>query len=145
MTKNKRYLGIDYGTKKLGIALSDDQGKVAFPREVVPNDHLLFPYLDELCQRENIAEIVIGESKNLSGEPNPLQHEILSFTHRLEKITGLFANLEPEYLTTRQAMMIQGRNKMTDASAAALILQSFLDRLNNRKSKESKKDGKKKS
>jgi putative Holliday junction resolvase len=126
----KRYLGIDYGTKKLGIALSDGEGKVAFPKEVVPNDHRLLQHIEELCVRENVAEIVIGESTSLSGKNNPLQNEILEFTHRLEAVTELFVNLEPEYLTTRQAIATQGRNDMTDASAAALILQSFLDKDN---------------
>jgi putative Holliday junction resolvase len=130
-TPNKRYLGVDYGTKKLGIAISDAEGKVAFPKEVVPNDHRLFKYFEDLCMRENVTEIVVGESKNLSGAPNPVQNEILNFVHRLEKITELIVNLEPEYLTTRQAIVLQGRNDMTDASAAALILQSFLDRKNN--------------
>lgn len=132
---SKRYLGIDYGTKRIGISLSDQDGKVAFPREVLPNDHLLFPVLEELCEKENVAEIVVGESMNFSFEPNPIQSEILKFTHDLEKRTGLFVHLEPEYLTTRQAIMLTGRNKMKDASSAALILQSFLDRNNNKKKK----------
>lgn len=130
MAKGK-YLGIDYGTKKLGIAVSDDGGRIAFPKEVAPNDHLLLPRIEEICEKENIFEIVVGESKNLSGEPNPLQHKILDFVHTLEKRTELPVSLEPEYLTTRQALNIQGPNKMTDASAAALILQSFLDKAEN--------------
>lgn len=130
--EKKRYLGIDYGTKKLGIAISDDEGRVAFPKEVVPNDHLLLPHIEELCEKEDIAEIVVGESKNLKGEPNPLQHAILQFVHTLEKRTERTVELEPEYLTTRQALTIHNPGKMIDASAAALILQSFLDKRNNK-------------
>lgn len=128
----RRFLGIDYGTKKVGLAISDDRAKVAFPKEVAPNGHRLLADLEQMCADENIAEIVVGESKNLSGKNNPIQSEILKFTHDLERRTELEVHLEPEYLTTRQAVMLNGeRNAMTDASAAALILQSFLDKTQN--------------
>ena len=52
-----RYLGIDYGSKRVGIAISDASGKIAFPREVLPNDKNLLTRIADLCAKEKVEAI----------------------------------------------------------------------------------------
>ena len=56
-----KYIGIDYGTKRIGIALSDDEGSFAFPKEIVPRDKA-FAYICTLLEDKNIGGIIIGYS-----------------------------------------------------------------------------------
>ena len=63
----KRYMkkmGIDYGSKKIGVALSDDGGTMAFPHEVVPNNSEFLGYIKNLVEDIGVTEIVIGHSLN---------------------------------------------------------------------------------
>lgn len=121
-----RYLGIDYGTRRVGIAISDEAGEFALPFSVLPNDKKLLTAIATICREKNIGAIVVGESKNFSGEDNPVQEKINQFKKELEKATGLPIELEPEFFTSAEAARLQGRNNKLDASAAALILKSFL-------------------
>ncbi len=126
----KRFLGIDYGTKRVGLALSDEEGLIAFPYAVIPNEGL-FENIKNICSKENIGAIIIGESRNFDGAPNPVMKKILPFKKKLEENLGLPVFLEPEFLTSKQARNIQEGSAMTDASAAAIILQSYLDKKKN--------------
>ncbi len=119
----KKYLGIDVGTKKTGIAVSDDGGTVAFPVAT----HLTETVEDAIlayCKERAISEVVVGESYNLKGEKNKVMIVIHKIVSSLEK-QGLVVHYEPEYYSTKQTKRL-GRG--TDAEAAAVILQSFLDR-----------------
>ena len=128
-----RFLGIDYGTKRVGLALSDEDGHLAFPKSVLSNTDNLIDEIKEICVEENISGVVIGESRDLDGTPNPLMKDIEIFMEQLKKEIDIPLYLEPEFFTSYQAQKIQGKNKMLDASAAAIILQSFLDKENNKK------------
>ena len=123
-----RYLGIDYGTKRVGISLSDVEGMMAFPNSVMQNTPTLLEDILSLCDKEEVSEVVIGESKNLDGTPNPLMTYIEEFIKNWKKKTTILISTEPEFLTSHQAQKIQGKNNMLDASAATIILQSYLDR-----------------
>lgn len=125
---NRRLLGIDYGTKRVGIAVSDEDGRMAFPKTVLQNDTYLLGSITELCEEEKVQGIVLGESRDYKNNPNPLLDGIILFKERLARATGLSVYLEPEFMTSAQAAHIQGKKADIDASAAALILQSFLDR-----------------
>lgn len=124
----KKYLGIDFGSKRVGLATSDDLGTMAFPHSVISNDKNLLEEIEKIIKKENITDIVIGESKNFAGEPNKIMVEIEKFKNLLAGETKLNVFLEPEFMTSSQAELIQGKNSMHDASAAAIILQSFLDK-----------------
>ena len=126
-----RFLGIDYGTKRVGLALSDDDGQLAFPKSVLNNTKDLATDIKKTCVEENISGVVIGESRDLDGTPNPLMEDIEIFMEQLKKEVDIPLYLEPEFFTSYQAQKIQGKNNMIDASAAAIILQSFLDKENN--------------
>jgi len=123
-------LGIDYGTKKVGIAISDDGGAVAFPFGVFPNDNQLTAVIQEICTKENISTVILGESLDFSGQPNPVMKKIFAFKKTLEEKFSLSVFLEKEFLTSKQARNIQEDSALTDASAAAIILQSWLDKNN---------------
>ena len=123
-----RYMGIDYGTKRVGVAVSDATGAMAFPKTVLKNDDKLLSELSELVDEYEVKAVVIGHSIDKNDAPNQIQSAINEFIGDLTMQVGLPVHLEPEQYTTQAALRIQGRNDQTDASAAALILNSFLQR-----------------
>ena len=127
-----RYMGIDYGKKRVGVAISDEDGKMAFPREVLPNDAKLLARIKKLCEEQKIVTIVLGESNDFKGQPNKIMKDIEPFKIDLWEETGLPVEYELEYLTSHQVENIFGKTKMLDASAASIILQSYLDRINSK-------------
>ncbi len=142
-----KYLGIDYGTKKIGLAVSDERGKIAFPKEIIKNDNTLFEKLSHIIQDEGIEKIVIGKSLNLSGSENALQKDIRLFIKKLktffdgeiieqdERMSSIAArghlygkgNIANEHWSRRSN---QKRRDAVDAGAAAVILQRYLDKNN---------------
>lgn len=127
-----RHLGIDYGTKRVGLALTDEAGMMAFPHGVVPNSPKLLDVIVALITEKSVSVVVIGQSLNRDGKPNVVQAAIEGLVLDLTLATGLPVHLEPEQYSTQAAIQLQGRNSETDASAAALILDSYLIRRNNK-------------
>ncbi len=123
-----RLLGIDYGSKRVGIALSDDQGLMAFPKTVLPNDGELISAIETLVTTEGVTQIVIGHSRDREGNDNPIHQAVTEFVGDLTLAVGLPIILEPEQYTTQEAIRFTGRNDETDASAAAIILNSYITR-----------------
>lgn len=128
MLSHMRKMGIDYGTKRVGVALSDESGTMAFPHNVIANDAGLVGALEVIIEEQQVDEIVIGHSLGRDGEPNPVHAEVESLITDLTLAVGLPVHLEPEQYTTQAAVREQGRNDKTDAAAAALILESYLAR-----------------
>jgi putative Holliday junction resolvase len=129
-----KYLAIDYGTKRIGIATSDDEGTMAFPLMVVQNGKHSLVEIADLCVSERVGGIVVGESINFQNEHNEIMKEVEPFALALGERTGLPVSYMNEVLSSQEAMHIQGDNEHNDASAAAIILQCFLDREANRAS-----------
>ena len=123
-----RKMGIDYGHKKVGIALSDEGGLMAFPHDVWPNDSELLKKIGSLVEEKDVAEIVIGHSLSKTGEANKIHTQAEALITDLTLHLGLPVHLEPEQYTTQQAIRFQGRNDKTDAAAAAIILDSYITR-----------------
>ncbi|MDB5189141.1 MAG: Holliday junction resolvase YqgF, putative holliday junction resolvase [Parcubacteria group bacterium] len=128
-----RYLGIDYGTKKIGLAFSDEEGTMGFPFDIVPNDSQLSDALSLLIEKEHIGGIVIGESRDFAGNLNPIADPARALGEELMERTGVPVHYEPEMLTTQEARRdFEGvhshKRGDVDSSAAALILTSYLDR-----------------
>lgn len=121
-----RYLGIDYGTKRVGLALSDEAGMMAFPHKVLPNTPSLLKEIEAIITEKEVGEIVIGHSLDKNQQPNKVQGAIEDLLTDLTLATGLPVHLQPEQFSTQAALQIQGRNDMTDAAAATLILDSYL-------------------
>ncbi len=126
-TRGMRLLGIDYGSKRIGLALSDDKGLMAFPHSVVPNDKNILVAIGEIVRRSDVRVIVVGDSKDYKGEPNKIMLHVNPFVVELRKL-GYKVMFELELLTSHQAAHFQGKTAMTDASAASIILQSYIDR-----------------
>jgi putative Holliday junction resolvase len=130
MLSHMKRLGIDFGSKKIGIALTDDSGSMAFPHAVIPNDAEYFTYIEKLIQERGVEEVVIGHSLNNKGEPNKIHAAVEVFVTDITLAIGIPVHLEPEQYSTRQASHIQGKTNLTDASAAAVILDSFITKQN---------------
>ena len=129
-----RHLGIDFGTKKVGLALSDEAGTMGFPHAIVPNDSRLVEEVAALIGREAVGAVVIGESLDFSGQENPVAAHARTFAEALAARTGITPVFEPEMLTTQEARRdFEGvrTHGAVDASAAALILTSYLSRHGN--------------
>ncbi|MBI2054499.1 MAG: Holliday junction resolvase RuvX [Candidatus Sungbacteria bacterium] len=124
-----KYLGLDYGRARVGVAVSDDEGKMAFPRSVLLSqpEEKLFKSLAEISEAEKIKTIVLGMPPAMPDVDQSLAGEIKEFSRKLREL-GMEVLFENEMFTTRIAEAHS--KKDTDASAAALILQSFLDRKN---------------
>jgi putative Holliday junction resolvase len=136
-----RFLGIDYGKKRVGIAISDENSRLAFPKEILDNGSDLFQKIQDLIEKESIDEIVIGESLDLSGSENKIMLDIKDFFARLFSL-GKPVHLQKEFMTSVEARGREGKeknnarkikkleSKKIDDSAAALILQRYLDKIN---------------
>jgi len=127
-----RYMGIDYGTKKLGIAFSEEGGTMAFPYDVLKNDEKLLDTLEKLIAEREVGEVVVGHSLNADGSDNVVQGAINEFIGDLTLRAPIPVHLEPEQYSTQEAMRLQGKNEKTDASAATIILGSYLTKLTNK-------------
>jgi putative Holliday junction resolvase len=121
-----KFMGIDFGTKRVGVSLSDEGGKLAFPYVVLDNDKHLIKRLAEIIKTELVSGVVIGEPLNNQGKPNAIMGDINNFKDKLEAETGIKACFEREFFSSVEAEKIQGRVAKKDASAAAIILQRFL-------------------
>ena len=122
-----RFLGVDYGTKRIGVAISDQNGTLAFPKEIIQNDKDTFHKLEYLVKKENIKEIVVGESVDFSGKLNVLSGRIEVFILELKEKFNLPVHKQKEFLTSVEARRYRTKPGHVDASAAALILQRYLD------------------
>lgn len=126
--ENSRIVGIDYGKKRIGIAFSDESREFAFPHDVFLNKEGVLEEVIEFLKVNNTDVVVVGESKNFEGGDNKIMVEARKFVETL-RAAGMTVIYEPELFSTMQAERLQGRRDDIDASAAAVILQSYLDRL----------------
>jgi putative Holliday junction resolvase len=123
-----RMLGVDFGTKRIGLALSDESGRFAFPHSVIENNSRAVAVVVGICKKEDISKIVMGESLNFKGEKNAVMTEIEKFVESLRGEVRIPIEFQNEVLTSREASRVQGDNDMNDASAAALILKHYIDK-----------------
>jgi len=122
-------MGIDYGHKRVGVAFTDDAGLMAFPHSTLENNAKLLTSLIALIEEKKVSEIVIGLSLGRDGAPNTIHSKVEELIGDLTLHAGLPIHLEPEQYTTQEAIRFQGRNDKTDASAAAIILNSYITRI----------------
>lgn len=143
-----RTLGIDFGSRNVGLSLSDEHGKIAFPHGVVTNDSSLEDTLTTLIRQKKVQRIVVGESRDFLGNPNPIMKKAKQFADSLADRTKLTVEYEPEVLTTVQALKARMGNEKPvakphrkesvlsggghfDDTAATFILQHYLERKRN--------------
>jgi putative Holliday junction resolvase len=139
-----RFLGVDYGERRIGLALSDPSGTIAQPLPALLRRRGKRPPLARLlalAQEHDVTAFVVGLPLDLKGEEGPRAAEVRRFAERLGARSGLPVHLRDERLTTVRAerllreMGISPSEERTaaraDTLAAALILQGFLDARSN--------------
>jgi putative Holliday junction resolvase len=133
-----RYLGLDVGNRRIGVAVSDELGLTAQPVLTLERRHNLredLRSLARLCRRFGVAGIVVGNPLHLTGEVSSQAAKTQAVAASLGELTGLPIHMWDERLTTHEAHRIlyeagharQTHRKVVDQVAATLILQSFLD------------------
>lgn len=127
-----KYLGIDFGTKKVGFAQSDDEGRIAFPLMISPNDGQLLKDTLELIRAMKFSTIVIGESVDQKGKLNPIAKEARMFGKNIEDACDVQIVFEKEWYSTVEARKQPGKggDHDVDDQAAAIVLQRYLDKVN---------------
>jgi putative Holliday junction resolvase len=133
-----RFLGIDYGTVRIGLALSDPTGTLASPLPFLENQspQQVTNALSELIQTHQIAGLVIGLPRNMDGTYGPSAQKVRDFIAQIQKSISLPVTQIDERLTTAQAskqlsgigLNQKDLRKKIDSSSACLILQQYLDR-----------------
>ncbi|MCQ2118792.1 MAG: Holliday junction resolvase RuvX [Bacteroidales bacterium] len=135
-----RKVGIDYGRKRVGVAVSDPLGIFASPLETVPAAKII-DYLKSYAQRESVTQFVVGYPVNMDNTPSEAAADVDVFLKQLKKaFPDTPVTLEDERFTSVLAhrAMIDGGMKASDRRdknsvdkiSAAIILQSCLDRTN---------------
>lgn len=122
-----KFLGIDYGASKVGLAIGDSETRMAFGYGTLNNDKNFLQKLAEIIERENISKVVIGATNLETGFPSG------RLGNRISKLTGVEVEYQDEMFTTQQAQRnliekgVKGIKKYDDQEAARLILQGWLD------------------
>ena len=132
-----RILGIDFGEKRIGLALSDPLGFTAQGLETLERKNIkqVIAHIAELVKKSEVGEIVIGLPINMDGSRGSKSEEVMKFVPELEKAAGVRVTTWDERLTSREAsrLMIEeglSRKKQranSDRLAATLILQNYLE------------------
>ena len=137
-----RIMGLDFGSKTVGVAVSDPLGITAQPIEIVrrKSENKLrqtLARIEELIREYQVTQLVLGLPKNMNNTVGDRAEKSLAFKEMLERRTGLPVVMWDERLTTVEAnrALMEGnvrreeRGKYVDALAAVLILQGYLDRI----------------
>lgn len=136
-----RILGLDYGSKTVGVALSDATCLIAQPLETIERKQenklrQTYARIETLVVEHDVDKIVLGLPKMMNNTEGPRVQATREFAANLERRTGLPIIFEDERLTTVEAnwileetgVCVSGRKEHIDKMAAAIILQSYLDR-----------------
>jgi len=134
-----RLLGIDYGTRRIGVALSDEGARLAFPHATIASDKKSIAEIKAIVDRYDVGKIIVGESKDFKMKDNRLMEDVTFFVEELKTQTKLPVELHPEFMTSMQASKThfqmserykdRGIQKATnlDAQAATIMLQHYID------------------
>jgi putative Holliday junction resolvase len=136
-----RLLGIDYGTKRTGIALSDEGGRVAFPHCTLSTNNQLVTEIQNIVEEYKVEKIVMGESKNFAMQDNLLMFQIRECKADLEDAISVPIEMHTEFMTSSQVASEhfgaikndtragdkERQVKNIDARAASVMLQGYID------------------
>jgi putative Holliday junction resolvase len=134
-----RVLALDHGTKRVGLAISDEMGMIAQPLTFLPAEPIarLFEGVKKVIAEKNVEQILVGIPRNMDGSYGPAAEKARKFIEQLKGTVTIPIRTWDERLTSAQANrdMIQGglrreeRKLKADQTAAAILLQSYLDSL----------------
>lgn len=132
-----KVMGLDYGDRRIGVAVSDAFGWTAQGLEVIERrgDNSELGKIAYLIRDLEIGEVVVGLPKNMNGTVGPRGEICIEFANQLKELLGLPVHLWDERLTTRSAeralleadVSRKKRKQVVDKLAASLILQNYLD------------------
>jgi putative Holliday junction resolvase len=132
-----RVLAIDHGTKRVGLAISDETRTIAQPLEFVPAEPAakLLQRLQAMVAERNVSQVLVGLPRNMNGTYGPAADKVREFVAALEKVLTVPVKTWDERLTSAQAnrflietgMRREKRKERVDQTAAAILLQSYLD------------------
>lgn len=132
-----RYLALDHGTRRIGVAVSDELKMIAQPLEYIPTEpfEALLVRLKQLIAEKEVEKIFIGMPRNMDGSYGPAAQKVQEFIEALKPEIAVPMQTLDERLTSAQAnrVLLQGnvrradRKQKVDAMAAAILLQSYLD------------------
>ncbi|EKE19370.1 MAG: hypothetical protein ACD_9C00036G0002 [uncultured bacterium] len=131
MAQISTILGVDFGMSKIGLAIADEETKMAFAFDTLKNDGEFLKNLNEIVASENVKIIVIGMVSHEKDEKSVQQKK--KFAQMLEKEIGVEIVFQDEMFTTKMAqenIKMRGKKniaKLDDQEAARIILQSWLD------------------
>ena len=133
-----RILGIDFGERRIGLAISDERARLAVPLATLQrlDDRTAIREIVEIVRREGVESLVVGDPVDLDGARGQASERIDRFVSRLEAASGLSCQRVPETLTSREAerrlaaagVARRRRRKRIDQVAAQILLQEALDR-----------------
>jgi putative Holliday junction resolvase len=124
-----RWLGVDPGEARVGLAISDPAGRYALPLEVVAAS-AAFPAIRAVAAREGVAGIVVGLARLPSGDEGDAARMARRLGERVRTALAIPVEYEDETLTSQEAERLAGRGRPSDDVAASILLQQFLDRRN---------------
>ena len=134
-----RILGIDYGTKRVGLAVSDESETIAFPFRIVNNDAFFYETLLEIIDSESIGEVLIGASTTSDGQDNSLEAPRRALVDKLRQEIPVF-EIDERFSSHEARLREFGNDNRSnrqdkrvlkehiDAEAAQIILQRYLDK-----------------
>jgi putative Holliday junction resolvase len=132
-----RVLGIDHGTKRMGIAISDELGMIAQPMEFIPAEPFakFLERLKEIIREKQVEQLIVGMPRNMDGSYGPAAAKVREFVTVLKESITMPIVFWDERLTSTQAnrYLVQAnvrrekRKEKVDQTAAAILLQSYLD------------------
>jgi putative Holliday junction resolvase len=135
-----RILALDHGTRRIGVAVSDEMQMIASPLEYIPAEPFadFLVRLKEILREKEVELIIIGMPRNMDGSYGPAALKVQEFIAVLKDAITIPIKSLDERLTTVQAQkyLIQGnvrrekRKEKVDKTAAAILLQSYLDGIN---------------
>jgi putative Holliday junction resolvase len=135
MTMGDRFIGLDIGEVRIGVAISDELGMIASPVQMIPRKSDVAAELRVLIERYKPSRLIVGLPKGLSGREGPQAAVTREFADALAAEVGLPLEYYDERMSSsiaEQALISQGtrrekRKQHIDAMAAAIILQGYLD------------------
>ncbi len=132
-----RILALDHGTKRVGVAISDEMQMIASPLEFIPAEPFadFLVRLKEIIREKQVEQILVGMPRNMNGSYGPAASKVQEFVAVLKETIAMPIKLWDERLTSTQAnrFLIQAevrrdkRKEKVDKTAAAILLQSYLD------------------
>ncbi len=128
-----RYLGIDHGGKRIGLAIGEGETRIAMPLETIEADSAeeAARIIALLIKEEGVDEVILGLPVSLDGKEGPQAKIARKFGDILERASGIRVKFEDERRSSKQAeTLTKGLDMQSkDAVAAMVVLQSYLDKL----------------